>query len=163
MDIVQAKILPGPRISSSIIRSLLEIGDVESSANLLGYYYSIQGIVRSGYKIGRTLGFPTANISMEDITKLLPADGVYAVKVYLEDSVYMGMLNIGNRPTMNNGNTRTVEVHLLDFNEDLYDKSLRLEFICRIRGEQKFDNIEALKNQLQKDSNSVRDKFRELV
>lgn len=190
-------------ISSTRIRHLLTEGRVAEANRLLGHPYWLQGQVVGGYQEGRKMGFPTANIELSDASKLLPADGVYAVYVYGRQTTddrqqtnlldgnncqlsrlriseskgrlqtlpsvatstelivncqfrYRGMLNIGHRPTLNNGRGRSIEVHILDFEGDLYGQSLQIEFVERLREEQTFANIEALTAQLQKDKEQVK-------
>jgi riboflavin kinase/FMN adenylyltransferase len=138
-------------ISSSEIRNALKTGEIELANRLLTYQYSIQGKVIEGFKNGRQIGFPTANIELFDHEKIIPAVGVYAVKVTWNGTQYKGMLNIGHRPTLDNGLTISIEVHILDFNTDIYNQTLEVGFIIKIRDEQKFIGIEALKEQLQKD------------
>lgn len=154
MEVVRAESfqLSGIQVSSSVARSFLEVGEVGLAARCLGYNYALSGRVISGHQIGRTLGFPTANLQISDRLKLVPADGVYAVRVHLGEAEYRGMLNIGCRPTIDNDTRRTIEVHLLHFEGNLYDSSLRVEFLRRIRGEQKFRSREALARQLQLDA-----------
>ncbi len=142
-------------ISSTKIRNALQIGDIARVSEFLGYPYSIAGIVVQGDRIGRQMGFPTANIELEDKRKLLPAVGVYAVKVRIEDKSYQGMLNIGVRPTVNSTGIVRIEVHIFDFNGNLYGCNLRVALFARIRGEQKFDGKEKLAEQLQRDRQSV--------
>lgn len=155
MEVIQARAcqLDGEAISSSAIRRLLQGGKVEKAAQYLGYSYYLDGFVIGGYKIGRTIGYPTANLRMEEPDKLIPADGVYAVRVEVEGKSYAGMLNIGYRPTFNQGSSgRSVEVHILNFDADIYDAPLRVSFIRRIRSEMKFPNKEALVAQLSMDA-----------
>lgn len=139
-------------VSSSVARASLEAGEVDVAARCLGYDYFLCGSVTTGQQIGRTLGFPTANLQVDDSLKLVPADGVYAVRVHVGTHVYKGMLNIGCRPTIDDDSRRTIEVHLFHFSGDLYGQSLRVEFLRRIRGEQKFHSREALARQLQQDA-----------
>lgn len=163
----------GEAVSSTRIRRCIAEGHVAEANDLLGYNYVFEGKVVDGYKVGRKLGFPTANIQMDDTAKLLPADGVYAVKVCCQhlnlpggnDSQlptfnyqfnYMGMLNIGHRPTLNNGEERSIEVHILDFAGDLYGQVLRIEFVERLRDEQTFGSLGALMEQLRDDEQRVR-------
>lgn len=134
-------------ISSTKVRNSLLQGEVFAANEFLGYNYFIEGKVIGGEKLGRTIGFPTANLELNEWYKLVPANGVYSVKIKLENDIYLGMMNIGNRPTVN-GVKETVEVHIFDFDQDIYGKNLEVEFISRIRNEQKFDDISALKNQL---------------
>ena len=142
-------------ISSSEIRNALKKGEIEFANRLLTYEYSLNGRVIEGFKVGRTIGYPTANISVSDPDKLIPAIGVYAVRVNWNSSSYKGMLNIGHRPTLDNGNTISIEVHIIDFKEDIYNQLLEVNLICKIRDEQKFKNIDELKEQLQKDKSFV--------
>ncbi|MBL6445935.1 bifunctional riboflavin kinase/FAD synthetase [Fulvivirga sp. 29W222] len=137
-------------VSSTKIRTALLEGDAATSTELLGRPYSISGRVIKGEKIGRILGFPTANIEVDSQHKLIPADGSYAVKVHHRDQIYQGMLNIGYRPTVN-GKTRTIEAHLFNFNEDIYGETICIDFIRRIRDEIKFSDVEELKKQLASD------------
>lgn len=142
----------GASVSSSVVRLLLEEGEVALAAGCLGYNYALTGRVIGGQQIGRTLGYPTANIEVADGDKLIPADGVYAVRVSVGSQTYKGMLNIGLRPTIEAASGRTIEVHLLHFEGNLYDTLLRVEFVARIRGEQKFPTREALAARLQEDA-----------
>lgn len=142
-------------VSSSLIRTLLHQGDVDAAARCLGYEYFLDGTVVGGYQVGRKIGFPTANLCVDDPEKLIPADGVYAVWVTLDGSTYMGMLNIGMRPTIDNGTNRTIEVNILHFHSDIYNKTIRLTFVKRTRPELKFDTIDALIGQLHKDAEEV--------
>ncbi len=142
----------GEMISSTLIRDLLMNGKLEEANKYLGYNYFLQGKVTGGNRIGRLIGFPTANISPHDTHKLIPGDGVYAVNLESESVVYDGMLNIGIRPTLNsNMENKTIEVNIFDFEGDLYGGDVTLTFRKRIRDEKKFDNIEQLKQQLVKD------------
>lgn len=155
-------------VSSTRIRSCIAEGDIAEANALLGYRYSLMGEVVDGYKVGRKIGFPTANLRLHDEHKLLPAGGVYAVYVNFvgNDSFqvdgdnyplkHIGMLNIGQRPTLNNGEERSIEVHILDFEGDLYGKSLRLEFVERLRDEQPFESVDDLIAQLHADRERVR-------
>lgn len=142
-------------ISSSIIRKLLENGEVEKSAHLLTYHYQLKGAIVGGHKIGRTLGFPTANIRVDEPFKVIPAIGVYAVKVTLYGNTYRGMLYIGNRPTLNNGNDITMEVNILDFSGDIYNNEITVTFIRYIRGDIRFHSLDELKIQLMHDRETV--------
>jgi riboflavin kinase/FMN adenylyltransferase len=148
----RARVMNDVTISSSVIRRLLHSGDVALAATYLGYEYFLEGTVIDGYKIGRTIGFPTANLRPTDPDKLIPADGVYAVRVTVHDTVYAGMMNIGRRPTMNDGRNRSIEVHLLHFHSDIYDCPVRISFVERIRSEMKFTGKEQLIEQLSKDA-----------
>lgn len=160
-------------VSSTRIRQCLAEGKVSDAAQLLGYNYKLCGKVVDGYKVGRKLGFPTANIDVRRDNKLLPADGVYAVCCRLAEEYpattdsnlastneqWIGMLNIGHRPTINNGTERSIEVHILDFEGDLYGKSLCIEFVERLREERSFENLEELTSQLAADREKVKNMF----
>lgn len=144
-------------VSSTRIRQCLMEGRVDEAAQLLGYNYKLCGTVVGGYRVGRKIGFPTANIGVEGGEKLLPADGVYAVLVTDNDgSQLAGMLNIGHRPTVNNGAERSIEVHILDFEGDLYGKTLCIEFVERLREERSFASLDELTAQLAADRKKVR-------
>ena len=140
------------RVSSSVIRTCLREGRVEDANRLLGYDYTIESRIVSGYQNGRKMGFPTANLDVTRCQQLLPASGVYAVLVRLKDSVgwKRGMMNIGHRPTFN-GTSTSMEVNLFNFSGDLYGQELLVSFISKIRDERKFDSIDALAEQLQHD------------
>jgi riboflavin kinase / FMN adenylyltransferase len=142
----------GVRVSSSAIRTALSVGNVKLASQLLSYDYSIRGTITGGRRVGRILGFPTANVEPEDRTKVIPADGVYAVIVTVGKKSFMGMMNIGIRPTLNESQvSKSLEVHLIDFDGDIYNQSLTISFIERIRDERKFGNLGQLKEQLAKD------------
>lgn len=157
MEIVHARALVEDElsISSSTIRNLLKQGEVERANHFLGYRYYLDGVVVGGYKVGRTLGFPTANLQPSCPDKLIPAEGVYAVYAYVKGRRYAGMLNIGHRPTVDNGNDLSIEAHILDFSDNIYNRYLRIEFMHFIRPEQKFGNLEALRAQLRNDRETV--------
>lgn len=157
MEIVHARALVEDElsISSSTIRNLLKQGEVERANHFLGYRYYLDGVVVGGYKVGRTLGFPTANLQPSCPDKLIPAEGVYAVYAYVKGRRYAGMLNIGHRPTVDNGNNLSIEAHILDFSDNIYNRYLRIEFMHFIRPEQKFGNLEALRAQLRNDRETV--------
>lgn len=137
-------------VSSTRIRKALEEGDIETANHFLGHSYSITGRVVIGDRLGRELGYPTANIEIENKNKLVPADGIYAVTVLHGQKVYKGMLYIGIRPTIN-GSKRNIEVNIFDFNSDVYGESLTVSFHHRIRGDEKFNDLEELKQQLHRD------------
>lgn len=137
-------------VSSTRIRKALKKGEVEVAAMLLGYHYCVSGRVVEGRKVGRTLGFPTANVQCDDPDKLIPANGIYAVKVQVEDKCFIGALSIGFRPTFDNG-ARTIEVHILGFDDDIYGKKLHIYFHHYLRPELKFHSAEELILQMQKD------------
>lgn len=138
-------------ISSTRIRKALEEGDIDTANEYLGYYFFISGVVVKGKQLGRTLGYPTANIFIQDKDKLIPKIGVYAVNVILNNSTYKGMLNIGTNPTTDKDHTIKIEVNIFDFDEDIYDQNIKLEFVKRIRDEEKFANLEELKKALKND------------
>ena len=137
-------------ISSTKIRNLLKSGNITKANNYLGYKYFIKGKVVKGERLGRKIGFPTANISISDY-KLKPQDGVYAVFVEIDGVFYKAMLNIGTKPTVNNRNINTIEVNIFDFNADIYGKVMNVFFVEKVRDEIQFPNIEALKQQLDND------------
>lgn len=137
-------------VSSTKIRKALEAGDVLKANKLLGYHYAICGKVVHGNEVGRTIGFPTANIETPNEYKLITAGGVYACRVDLNGKTFDGMGNIGYRPTVANGEL-TVEVHIFNFNQEIYGEEICISFIDRIRDEHKFENLQALKEQLEKD------------
>ena len=139
-----------PVISSTQIRKALGEGRVEDANAMLGYKYGLYGVVVSGNQMGRTIGFPTANMQLYEPLKLVPANGVYAVEVEVLGRTLKGMCNIGLRPTVG-GTTRTIETHILDFSEDIYGLPLRIRFLRRIRDERKFPSLDALKSQLHQD------------
>ena len=141
-------------VSSSLIREMLLQGRVADSRRLLGYDYFVEGVVVNGFHVGRRIGYPTANIEVAS-DKLVPCDGVYAVRVDVDGVIYGGMLNIGWRPTFN-GNHRTIEVHLFDFDSNIYSEHIRIYFIDFIRPEQRFDSPEALVSQLAEDEQQAR-------
>jgi riboflavin kinase/FMN adenylyltransferase len=137
-------------VSSTKIRAAILNGTVEMANQYLGYKYHFSGKVVSGKQIGRKINFPTANIKIEESYKLIPQNGVYVVLCHLDKKIVTGMMNIGSNPTLGNFE-QTIEVHLFDFNEDLYGKIVKISVLQFIRSEQKFENLEALQAQLQKD------------
>ncbi len=141
----------GELIGSSAIREMIRYGDVDRAAQFLGRPYSVCGTVVHGAARGRLLHFPTANLHLEYENKLIPENGVYAVDVLLENKTYKGMLNIGFKPTFETGQAFTIEVHILDFNLEIYGKQLKILFKKRLRSEKKFDSKEALVAQLEID------------
>ena len=134
-------------VSSTKIRNPLLDGEINAANKFLGHPYLFTGTVVKGDQIGRKIGFPTANILIDEWYKLIPANGVYAVKVLIKGSTYNGMLNIGNRPTLK-GKEKTIEVNIFNFNDDIYNNEIQIEFYDRIRDEQKFEELTDLKNQL---------------
>lgn len=161
-------ILTEAKISSTNIRHALLQSDIATANSLLGYDYFFEGLVIEGNKIGRTIGYPTANLHIENEEKLIPGNGVYAVKVEIiyrqpsmaheSSSIVYGMMNIGVRPTVD-GKKRMIEVNIFDFNEDIYGETLRVSIAHYIRGEVKFNGLEELKTQLLKDKAAVMEKF----
>ena len=145
-------------VSSSAVRRFLEAGNVDKAKECLGHTYTLTGKVVEGQRVGRQLGFPTANL-LVNTEKIVPGRGVYAVRTEINGHKYGAMLNIGWRPTLNNGSHSTIEVHIFDFNGDLYGKDLTIAFESRLRDEQKFDNLEALQAQLQADKITARKYF----
>jgi riboflavin kinase/FMN adenylyltransferase len=137
-------------VSSTKIRTALLEGDVSLAATFLGYHFAISGPVIKGDKIGRTIGFPTANIFVEETYKLIPGDGIYAVTVEMKLKTYKGMAYIGQRPTIN-GMTRNIEVNIFDFNEEIYGQTIKMNFLKFLRHDVKFTGLAALKDQLHQD------------
>lgn len=137
-------------VSSTKIRKALESGDVATATRYLGRHYTLTSTVEEGNKLGRTIGYPTANLALPAPHKLIPANGVYAVWVWVGEMRYAGMMNIGVRPTID-GKQLTLEVHILNFNSDIYGQSITVEFVKQLRQEQKFDGLDALKQQLAQD------------
>ena len=143
-------------ISSTVIRKSLEEGKVEEAAEMLGYGYALRGVVVAGNRLGRTIGFPTANMKLYEPLKLVPGRGVYVVEAEVLGKKYRGMTNIGLRPTVG-GSSTTIETHILDFDEDIYGLPLRVTFLRRLRNEVHFPSLEALKDQLEKDRECCRE------
>lgn len=142
-------------VSSTKIRTALELGDIALVNDFLGYDYPISGEVVHGDKIGRTIGFPTANLKVYDERKLLPAAGVYAVKVFSQDKEYEGMLNVGIRPTVSNSGIVRLETHIFGFDGNLYGEQMTVSLVRRVRGERKFDTLQELSAQLSRDKYTV--------
>jgi len=142
-------------VSSTKIREALNKGDVTTAEHYLGTPYSLTGRVVHGLKLGRTLGYPTANIQVTEEYKLIPKDGVYAVYSYIDGRKVYGMMSIGKNPTIE-GKGASIEVYFFDFNGDLYDQKLTIEFVQYLREEQKFATIDLLKKQLQDDETAAR-------
>ncbi len=139
-------------ISSTKIREAIQVGNFDIANAYLGYPFTLHGTVVEGQRLGRQIQFPTANIEASDPDKIIPGYGVYAVKAIVLNRTYLGMLNIGSRPTVNNNaDHRSIEVHLLNFDSDIYGEHLELVFYRKLREEQKFDSLDALKEQLAKD------------
>ncbi len=148
-------------VSSTKIRNAILEGNVNIANKYLGYNFSLRGIVKKGDQIGRTLGFPTANISLAETYKIIPADGIYAVNVYLAERMLQGMLYIGDRPTVN-GKSKVIEVNIFDFSSDVYDQLIKVEFLQYIRGDKYFKSLEELKDALVNDEIAVRKTLKNL-
>jgi len=153
---LSAQLLDQITISSTKIRNALYEGDISLTNNLLGYIFSFSGKVVEGNKLGRTIGFPTANIVLDNEEKLIPLNGVYAVQVIVNQLIYNGMMNIGFRPTVD-GKKRTIEVNIFDFDKDIYGETIVVKLLHYIRAEVKFNGVDALKEQLNNDRISVKE------
>lgn len=154
LDVIKidmATSMAGKTVSSTKIRSLLADGDVKAASRMLGYDYSLHGVVVSGNRLGRTIGFPTANMQLYEPLKLIPRTGSYFVKVKTLGREFKGMCNIGYRPTVTDARAMTIETNIFGFNEDIYGLDIDISFIDRIRDETKFSSIDALKSQLSSD------------
>ncbi len=148
--VIPAQEVSSLTVSSTKVREAIKESDFKKVSRFLGRYYELTGKVIKGDGLGRTIQFPTANIEIEETYKLIPSKGVYLVKIYFEGNEFSGMMNIGNRPTIN-GFDQTIEIHVFDINENLYGKNLKVSLIKKIRDEKKFDSLTTLKNQLIKD------------
>ena len=154
LEVIRTQMVPseqGYAVSSTKIRERLEEGDVRAASAMLGYDYSLHGVVVAGNRLGRTIGFPTANMQMYEPLKLVPGNGVYFVKVETLGRELYGMCNVGCRPTVSSGNHRTIETHIFDFDEDIYGLDIKVTFMEKIRDEVKFESLDALRSQLEKD------------
>jgi len=151
VDYVQTLVYNGIEISSSKIRKAIINGDIECANLMIGDLFTLKAHVVEGRKIGQQIGFPTANLSVDDPDKLIPSDGVYAVRVILGNLQYNGMLNIGKNPTVNADNNIKIEVHIFEFNKIIYGNFIEILFVKKIRDEIKFDNLELLRKQLESD------------
>ncbi len=157
LEVIRTGSLSSPKgivVSSTKIREAVASGDVEGAAAMLGYKYSLFGVVVAGNRLGRTIGFPTANMRLYEPLKLLPGNGVYSVEVESLGRKFKGMCNIGTRPTVNAGSDRTVETNIFDFDEDIYGLDLKVTFLRKIRDERRFASLDALKAQLIQDRES---------
>ena len=151
LEVIRAEMVlsgSGVAVSSTKIRGRLAEGDVAGAADMLGYRYSLLGVVVAGNRLGRTIGFPTANMQLYEPLKLIPANGVYFVKVKTLGRELYGMCNIGCRPTVSEGNARTIETNIFGFDEDIYGLDMEISFVKKIRDEIRFDSLEALQAQL---------------
>lgn len=152
---ISAEELNEVAVSSTKIRNALSDGNIELANSFLGYNYAITGMVVQGKQLGRTIGFPTANISINEDYKLIPNSGVYVVECKIENQSYFGMMNIGTNPTVEDTNkAQKLEVNIFDFDDDIYNETITVSILKRIRSEQKFDSLEALKNQIALDKQS---------
>jgi len=151
---ISAKEINEVSISSTKIRNALLEGNIELATNYLGYDYSFTGTIIKGKQLGRTIGYPTANITIEEDYKLIPNNGVYIAKSVLNGKTVFGMMNIGNRPTVD-GTKQTIEINFFDFKQDLYGQKITISLLHRMRSEQKFESLDALKNQLGKDKKTA--------
>ena len=154
LEVIRTDMVPsieGYAVSSTKIRQHLEAGDVQGAAAMLGYEYALHGVVVAGNRVGRTIGFPTANMQLYEPLKLVPGNGVYFVRVETIGGSYYGMCNIGHRPTVSTGNTRTIETNIFGFDEDIYGLDIKITFITKIRDEVRFDSLDDLKKQLEHD------------
>lgn len=152
---ISAEELNEVAVSSTKIRNALSDGNIELANSFLGYNYAITGTVVQGKQLGRTIGFPTANISINEDYKLIPNSGVYVVECKIENQYYFGMMNIGTNPTVEDTNkAQKLEVNIFDFDDDIYNETITVSILKRIRSEQKFDSLEALKNQIALDKQS---------
>lgn len=157
LDVIKAPLVSsnaGYAVSSTKIRTALEVGDMEQAAAMLGYDYSLYGVVVAGNRLGRTLGFPTANMSLYEPLKLVPSDGVYLVRVETAGKQRYGMCNIGVKPTVGTTNSRTIETNIFDFDEEIYGLPMRLTFLRKIRDERRFADLRELSIQLALDKES---------
>lgn len=148
--VIPAQDIASIAVSSTKIRNAITAGDVPMANNYLNRPFRLSGTVVSGNRIGKTIGFPTANIHIQESYKLWPPKGVYLVQSTLDNEIQWGMMNIGNRPTVAGSHT-TIEVHFFELDQDLYDTNLRLDILLKIRDEKKFDSLQALQSQLEKD------------
>lgn len=152
---IPAQDIDNVSISSTKIRKALLSGHLKTANNYLGYNFSIKGIVVKGKQLGNTIGYPTANIHVKENYKLIPKKGAYVIKSVIENKLKFGMMNIGMRPTVG-GNDRTIEVHFFDFNENIYNKTIKVELLYFLRNEQKFLSLNELKKQLNQDEKDSR-------
>ena len=157
IEVVQAQPLQNDEytVSSSVVRRFLEAGNVEKARECLGRSYHLRGTVVEGHHVGRDLGFPTANLCPENPDLLVPARGVYAIYAEVDGKKYPAMLNIGKRPTLNNGNDCTIESHLFGLSKNIYGKTLTLTFEHHLREEKKFNSLDELKSQLKEDADQT--------
>ena len=155
VTVIPAQDISSITVSSTKIRDAIKISNFKKVNQFLGRPYELNGKVIKGNGVGRTIKYPTANIEIKEIYKLIPPKGVYLVKIYLGENEFSGMMNIGNRPTIN-GLNQTIEVYIFDFNKDIYGKILKVCFLKKIRKEKKFDSLPSLKSQLKKDEENCK-------
>ena len=151
VDEIHEQLIEEAAVSSTKIRQALNEGHVTDAAHMLGRNYCLAGNVLYGAQLGRTIGYPTANIKPEDPEQLIPARGVYAVRIKWREQLYNAMLNIGYKPTVSSEMQLHIEAHIFDFNQNLYNERLEVVFVSRLRDEQKFPSLDALKEQLGRD------------
>ena len=154
LETVVVEKAPG-QVSSTLIRKALSEGDVTAASRMLGYCYSLRGVVVAGNRLGRTIGFPTANMKMYDPLKLVPSNGVYSVEVETLGKKMRGMCNIGFRPTVSQNNIPTIETNIFDFDQDIYGMDIKVTFLKKIRDEIRFPSLEALAEQLTRDKELI--------
>mgnify|MGYP000219567983 CR=1 FL=1 len=153
---ISAQDIDAVTVSSTKIRAALDAGNIKIANSYLGYNFMLTGSVEKGKSLGKKIGFPTANLHIEESFKLIPKNGVYVVKSYFEDTAVYGMMNIGTNPTVN-GEDQTIEVHFFDFDKDIYHMSIEVQLLKWLRSEQKFNSVEALKVQLNLDRDTSLD------
>ena len=156
---IPAQDIDAVNVSSTKIRKAILDGEIAKANEYLGERFEFTGTIVHGQAIGKTIGFPTANIQVNSELKLIPGNGVYAVAVSLKDSDYIGMLNIGNRPTVSDSADRTIEVHILDFSGEIYAEEITVRFIDKLRDEKQFIDLQELQNQLKEDEKIIRTKY----
>ena len=156
---IKPKTLDKVKVSSSKIRKLILSGNIKNANNYLGSRFTLKGLVVLGNQLGSDIGYPTANIQLDSDFKIIPPFGVYVVTVMYEDINYVGILNIGNNPTISHLNDPTIEVHILDFSKNLYDEKIRIFFVEKIRNLEKFDSINLLAKAINEDEKLVRDQY----
>ena len=155
VTVIPAQDISSITVSSTKIRDAIKISNFKKVNQFLGRPYELNGKVIKGNGVGKTIKYPTANIEIKEIYKLIPPKGVYLVKIYLDENEFSGMMNIGNRPTIN-GLNQTIEVHIFDFDKDIYGENLKVCFLKKIRKEKKFDSLPSLKRQLKKDEENCK-------
>lgn len=159
LNVTDKKEIEGEKIGATEIKSYLAVGNIEKANEMLGRPYTLCGTVISGQQKGRQISFPTANVATTE-AYIIPKNGVYAVRVWVKGQSYAGMCNIGHNPTFNFIDNVSVEVHILDFNQDIYGQEMKVEFYHRLRDEERFSSIEALMTQLNHDRKTVRGYFK---